>query len=562
MKITKVEVFRLPTANSKQNSPIGCRIHTDVGICGDGEAGMAYGVGGSGAFGMVCDLAELIIGMDPLRTEFIWETMYKRTFWGQNGGPVVFSGIAAIDVALWDIKGKYFNVPCYQLLGGKVRDKLRTYASQLQFGWGQVGVSEHLWAVTPADYAHNVKLALDEGFDAIKIDFFDRDEEGKPLNFLDTTGLLTPKQLKMVESRMKAAREAAGDDVDIIMENHSYPDALGAVQLAKLAEKYNIMAFEEPNTPTTQTVEYIAKYSSVPIANGERLYSRWQYAEYFKKNLLQLAQPDIGNCGGFLGAVLLFVYSTQGYYMTTAYGRDSKNARKDIPFVLLLCVPTLCILYVGVAMAGVGVMSVEEYGNSTTLVFAAQRIFPTWLFYFFIIGGPIMALLSTLNSSFAYNSITIGQSCDDGWLPKSFGKKNKSGARPYILTFMYVVGIIPIVFGLSITTITNMVQLITSAFAILNFTAEIKMPKKYPDAWKQSRYHVPDGLYYTICCVSLALFLVVLWKSLLSMNIGLAVINVVVIVIAGLIGFWRSKTGNIEIHTSVWAEDYQESSES
>ena len=98
-----------------------------------------------------------------------------------------------------------------------------------------------------------------------------------------------------------------------------------------------------------------------------------------------------------------------------------------------------------------------------------------------------------------------------------------------------------------------MVQLITSAFAILNFTAEIKMPKKYPDAWKQSRYHVPDGLYYTICCVSLALFLVVLWKSLLSMNIGLAVINVVVIVIAGLIGFWRSKTGNIEIHTSVWA---------
>ena len=144
-------------------------------------------------------------------------------------------------------------------------------------------------------------------------------------------------------------------------------------------------------------------------------------------------------------------------------------------------------------------MSVEEYGNSTTLVFAAQRIFPTWLFYFFIIGGPIMALLSTLNSSFAYNSITIGQSCDDGWLPKRFGKKNKSGARPYILTFMYVVGIIPIVFGLSITTITNMVQLITSAFAILNFTAEIKMPKKYPDAWKQSRYHVSDGLYYTIC---------------------------------------------------------------
>ena len=211
MKITKVEVFRLPTANNKQNSPIGCRIYTDSGLRGDGEAGMAYGVGGTAAFGMVCDLAGLIIGMDPLQTELIWETMYKKTFWGQNGGPVVFSGIAAIDVALWDIKGKHFGVPCYQLLGGKVRDKLRTYASQLQFGWGQVGVSDHVWAVTDEDYANNVRLAVAEGFDAVKIDFFDRDEEGKPLDFLDTTGFLTPRQLKMVEGRMKAAREAAGD---------------------------------------------------------------------------------------------------------------------------------------------------------------------------------------------------------------------------------------------------------------------------------------------------------------------------------------------------------------
>lgn len=297
MKITKVEVFEVQ-ARRPEWRPVLCRIYTDEGIYGDGEAALAYCNGAPAAAGMIKDLASLIIGMDPLDNEVIWDKLYKCTFWGQNGGPVVFSGIAAIDVALWDIKGKAFNVPVYQLLGGKVRDKLRTYASQLQFGWGQVGVSEHLWAVKPEDYAYNVKLAVDEGFDAVKIDFFDRDEEGKPLSFLDTTGFLTPRQLKMVEARMKAAREAAGDEVDIIMENHSYPDALGAVQLAKLAEKYNILAFEEPNTPTTQTVEYITKYTSVPIANGERLFSRWQYAEYFKKNLLQLAQPDIGNCGG------------------------------------------------------------------------------------------------------------------------------------------------------------------------------------------------------------------------------------------------------------------------
>lgn len=257
--------------------------------------------------------------------------------------------------------------------------------------------------------------------------------------------------------------------------------------------------------------------------------------------------------GGFTGAVLLFVYSCNGYYMTSSYGRDSKNARRDIPVAMLAAVPTLIVLYVGVAMAGTGVMSVEEYGSSTTLVFAAQKIFPTWLFFAFIIGGPIMALLSTLNSSFAYNAINIGQSCDDGWLPASFGKKNSRGSRTYILTFMYVVGMIPIVFGFSIEVITNMVQLITSAFAILNMVAYLKLPKKYPQAWKKARFHVPNGLYYLICWVSFAFYMVVLWKSCLSMSPMLATANVVAIVVLAGIGLWRSKTGNITIHTSVWS---------
>ena len=257
--------------------------------------------------------------------------------------------------------------------------------------------------------------------------------------------------------------------------------------------------------------------------------------------------------GGFLGAVLLFVYSTQGYYMTTAYGRDSKDARRDIPKVLLMAVPTLIVLYVGVAMAGVGVMRVEEYGDSTTLVFAAQKIFPPVLFYIFIIGGPIMALLSTLNSSFAYNAITIGQSCDDGWLPAAFGKKNKNGARVWILTFMYVVGMIPIIAGLSITVITNMVQLIQSCFAILNMIAYMKFPKLYSKAWAQSKYHISNGLYYLICVVSFFFFMVVLWKSLLSMSRPVMLLNVIAIAVFTIIGLVVGKNADVEIHTSLWA---------
>ena len=286
MKIKEVRAIRT-------NRYCYAEITTDNGLHGIGESGAFGALDASAA--QIENFGSYLVGKDPLEIEHLWQVMFRGSYFR---GAAVMGAISAIDVALWDIKGKYFGVPVYQLLGGKVRNRLRTYASQLQFGWGQVGVSEHLWAVTPEDYAYNVRLAVDEGFDAVKIDFFDRDEQGRPLSFLDTTGFLTPKQLKMVEERMAAARRAAGDEVDIIMENHSYPDALGAVQLAQLAEKYHILAFEEPNTPTTQTSEYITKYTKVPIANGERIYSRWQYADYFKRNLIQLAQPDVGNCGG------------------------------------------------------------------------------------------------------------------------------------------------------------------------------------------------------------------------------------------------------------------------
>lgn len=259
--------------------------------------------------------------------------------------------------------------------------------------------------------------------------------------------------------------------------------------------------------------------------------------------------------GGFTGAMLLFLYSCQGYSMTSAYGRDAENAKRDIPWAMLASVPTLILLYVGVAIAGTGVMSVDEYGQSTTLVFAAQKILPTWLFFVFIIGGPIMALLSTLNSSFAYNAILIGQSCDDGWMPPAFGNRNNRGARKYILTFMFVISLIPIIFGLSITVITNMVQLIGAALAFLYMTAYIRLPKKYPQAWKKARLHVSNGLYYTICVLSLLGFIVTFWKSCMSMSPTLAAANVGAIILMSILGIWRYKNGSITIHTSVWDED-------
>lgn len=294
MKIVKVYVMQLGTDVRPDWRPIVCRIYTDEGIYGDGEAAMAYDVGALGAFGMLQELAKMVIGMDPLDNEVIWDKLYRSTFWGQNGGPVTFSAISAIDIALWDIKGKYFKVPVYKLLGGKKRDNLRCYASQLQFGWGEVRIP----ARTPEDYAKNAKKAVEEGYDAVKFDFFLYNEEDGFFNDNDRLGLLSKKYLNIVEKRIAAVREAVGPDVDIIMENHSYTDAQSALQLGRMAEKYDIFCFEEPTTPYPKITKYMSDKLNIPIATGERIYSRWQYAQYFENCSVQMIQPDFGNCGG------------------------------------------------------------------------------------------------------------------------------------------------------------------------------------------------------------------------------------------------------------------------
>ena len=129
MKITQVTIYHVHKRPTTGQRPILVRVDTDEGIYGVGEVGLAYGVGGAAGAAMVKELAARIIGKDPFQIERIWEDFFKHTFWGQGGGTVVFSGISAIDIALWDIKGKALGVPVYELLGGKTRDKVRVYAS-------------------------------------------------------------------------------------------------------------------------------------------------------------------------------------------------------------------------------------------------------------------------------------------------------------------------------------------------------------------------------------------------------------------------------------------------
>ncbi len=295
MKITKVDVLHVHTKLKNGHwRPTLCRIYTDEGIYGDGEAALAYGECQDAAFGIVQSFAKLIIGMNPLDNEVIWDKLYRTTFWGQNGGPIVFAGISAIDIALWDIRGKYYNTPIHQLLGGKKRSKLRTYASQLQFGWGPDIIPQR----TPEEYAREAKRAVDDGYDCVKYDFFTFKPDEGVFTTEDRVGLIRQNYLHMLEARVKAVREAVGPDVDIIVENHSFTDASSAVQIGHVLKKYNIFYFEEPTTPSPQLSKFVHTETGLPVANGERIYTRWQFADYFKQDAIQIIQPDIGTCGG------------------------------------------------------------------------------------------------------------------------------------------------------------------------------------------------------------------------------------------------------------------------
>jgi L-alanine-DL-glutamate epimerase-like enolase superfamily enzyme len=172
MKITSVDVIALETDPGCFNRTVLCRVNTDQGVYGIGEAGLAIATGAPAAFQQIKDLAPMVIGMDPLYHEVIWEKMFRQSFWSQGNGAIVMAAISAIDIAIWDIKGKAANLPLYKLLGGKQREKLRCYASQLQFGWlvdkfipfrGASG--------DPAYYAEMAQRAVQDGFDAIKTNF-------------------------------------------------------------------------------------------------------------------------------------------------------------------------------------------------------------------------------------------------------------------------------------------------------------------------------------------------------------------------------------------------------
>ncbi|MEE9461868.1 MAG: hypothetical protein V3V53_08555, partial [Bacteroidales bacterium] len=156
MKITGVKIFQISIGG---RYPVLVQLFTDTGISGLGDAAVAYGAGTTAAAAMVKELTEkFILGKDPFNIEALWSEMYDHTFWAKGGGPIIFAGISAIEQALYDIKGKALNVPVYDLLGGKIRDKARVYAN----GWS-------FRANDPDEYALAAEKVINDGYTAMKL---------------------------------------------------------------------------------------------------------------------------------------------------------------------------------------------------------------------------------------------------------------------------------------------------------------------------------------------------------------------------------------------------------
>ena len=294
MKITSVDVIQCRELDCSRQIPVLCRIHTDTGIYGYGEAGVSIMHFTLGSYELLKLYAKAIIGMDPLEHDVIYSKL-MRMFWSQGSGGVILSAVSAIDTAIWDIKGKALGQPLYKLLGGKHREKLRCYASQLQAGWHN---EDFFTAKEDLGFLRDsCRLAVSEGYDAVKVDVMGMNIDG--MHNASMKGHITPALMRKIEARLRTVREAVGEDTDIILEMHNTTSVNTAIEFAHMAEPYNIMFLEEPCAAlNADTYRRLADNISIPLATGERTYLREGYLPLIANGSLAVVQPDLGNCGG------------------------------------------------------------------------------------------------------------------------------------------------------------------------------------------------------------------------------------------------------------------------
>ena len=272
MKIVDIRVVPV-------NSFLYVKVYTDEGIEGLGESGTWGFLNASGE--AVETFKTYLIGKDPLQIEHHWQYMYRCFHFR---GAAVMGAISAIDIALWDIAGKYYGVPVYQLMGGKCRDKVRTYY--------------HVSGSTTEELLEGVRRAKEAGYNAV----------GHLSPFLDE-----PRSRPYYESyarmineaadRVRLLREEAGDDVDLCLELHRRMKPGEAIDFAAKVARYTPMFLEDPIIPDNfDDMAWIADHSTVPIATGERIHTIQEFQMLLQRHAMAYARTSVCICGGITGA--------------------------------------------------------------------------------------------------------------------------------------------------------------------------------------------------------------------------------------------------------------------
>jgi galactonate dehydratase len=281
MKITRLKTV---VVNAEMRNWVFCKIETDQpGLFGWGEGSLEWKT--RSVVGAIEDFAAVVVGEDPRRIEHLYQKMYRQSFW--RLGVIGMSAISAIEQALWDIKGKILAVPVYELLGGRVRDRVRMYT---HLGGGIMKSVYETFEVEPL-----IELALkviNSGYTAVKVVFVPYSE---PLEGI--------KKVKQFARLMEKLRGAVGDGIDIMIDFHGRTYPAMAIEYINAVSEFRPYFCEEPVPPeNTEALREVREKVSVPIATGERLVGRHQFRPIFEQRACHVIQPDLCHCGGLFEA--------------------------------------------------------------------------------------------------------------------------------------------------------------------------------------------------------------------------------------------------------------------
>jgi galactonate dehydratase len=285
MKITKIETITFTRSITIHAGPISwlwVRVHTDEGLVGLGET---YPAAEAAEAALSTSLAPVLLGQDAREIERLWQEMFLAvSYHGWAGAEL--RAISAVDIALWDLLGKFTGQPVYQLLGGKSRDRIRTYNT----------CYDHVY-----DFNEQAgELAQDllaSGIHAMKIWPFDQ-------TALRNKGqYITPAEMEDGLRPVRQIRDAVGDRMELAMEFHGYWNLPSAAKIARALEPYNILWLEEM-LPQDNLAAYrrLKEETSIPLVLSERLMTRWQFREVIEQGIAQFVNPDICWCGGITEA--------------------------------------------------------------------------------------------------------------------------------------------------------------------------------------------------------------------------------------------------------------------